>query len=80
MGLRVSPGPPTQNTPPVTATVPTLRYDHEGSKLNVPKKEFLPNNHTLNLVAYFNLSLLEPIEAVSVIYSSILEFYCGLKG
>ncbi|KAK6294110.1 hypothetical protein J4Q44_G00349400 [Coregonus suidteri] len=25
LGLRVSPGPPTQNTPPVTATVPTLR-------------------------------------------------------
>ncbi|XP_064814309.1 uncharacterized protein LOC135529563 [Oncorhynchus masou masou] len=39
LGLRVSPGPPTQNTPPVTATVPTLR---------VPQNCF----STLPLLAY----------------------------
>ncbi|XP_029576406.1 uncharacterized protein LOC115166768 isoform X1 [Salmo trutta] len=39
LGLRISPGPPTQNTPPVTATVPTLR---------VPQNCF----STLPLLAY----------------------------
>ncbi|CAB1338901.1 unnamed protein product [Coregonus sp. 'balchen'] len=43
LGLRVSPGPPTQNTPPVTATVPTLRRVPQNCFSSLPLLAYDPD-------------------------------------